>query len=99
MHSSGQRERADVLLQRSERRAVMCEHGHHDDEGSEHVGLPGKEDCLACCQWFKRVSLQGYITSDCGAFEGIMGAHHYTNTSDATVAAALNAGMVRDMAG
>jgi beta-glucosidase-like glycosyl hydrolase len=34
----------------------------------------------------------GYIVSDCGAISNIMNPHHYTNTSDQTVAAGLKGG-------
>jgi hypothetical protein len=37
---------------------------------------------------------QGYITSDCGAVEDVYDAHHFANTTDATCADVLNAGMV-----
>ncbi len=37
---------------------------------------------------------QGYITSDCGAVAAVIDDHHYTNTSDETCAAVLDAGMV-----
>ena len=38
-------------------------------------------------------SFNGYITSDCGAVDDIMNAHHYTNTTDATCKDVLEAGM------
>lgn len=39
--------------------------------------------------------MQGYITSDCGAVNGVQNAHHYTNNSDDTCNVTLSAGMVR----
>lgn len=41
----------------------------------------------------------GYITSDCGAVSNVELTHHYTNTSDATCAATLGAGMDSDCGG
>jgi len=35
----------------------------------------------------------GYVSSDCGAVVGIQQGHHFTNSSAATVAAALRAGV------
>jgi beta-glucosidase-like glycosyl hydrolase len=39
-------------------------------------------------QW----DFSGFIVSDCGAIDTIMGAHHYTNTTEETVQVALRAG-------
>eukprot|EP00727_Mastigamoeba_balamuthi_P008231 m51a1_g4029 putative probable beta-d-xylosidase 2 (803) ;mRNA; f:642026-644784 len=40
-------------------------------------------------QW----GFDGYITSDCGAVDDVIYGHHYTDTTDKTVAAVLGAGM------
>lgn len=41
----------------------------------------------------------GYVTSDCGAVGNVQSAHMYTNTSDATCAVTLGAGMDNDCGG
>jgi hypothetical protein len=38
------------------------------------------------------IIIKGYITSDCGAVDGVMNQHMYTNTTDATCAAVFDAG-------
>ena len=43
-----------------------------------------------------RWGLEGYVTSDCGAVFDVHYAHHYTNTTDATCRAVLDAGLDLD---
>eukprot|EP00760_Papus_ankaliazontas_P014535 PhM_4_TR16096/c0_g1_i1/m.90063/K15920/XYL4; beta-D-xylosidase 4 len=69
---------------------VMC--SYNSVNGKPSCADPYLLTTLARDTW----GFQGYVVSDCEAVNDVLEQHHYTNTTDATCAATLKAGMDLD---